>query len=114
LTARRNARNVARAMDAATVFLFLVQPMALAVCCDLRIGARRPAQLGSVAACVVLAMVGCALVGTPLAWLVHRVAGGTLALDGLVILSVAILTYAFLTGVWMARIGAQAVSTLRR
>jgi hypothetical protein len=101
-------------MDVTVVFLFLVQPLLLALFLDAWLGARRPSGLGTVAVSMGVAALGCMLVGAPLAWLVDRITGGTPALDLLVILSVAILTFAFLTGVWLARVGGGLLSTLRR
>jgi hypothetical protein len=101
-------------MDATVVMLFLVQPLLLALFLDLWLGERRPSGLSTVALWMGVAIVGCMLVGAPLAWLVDRVAGGTVALDALVILSVGILTFAFLTGVWLARVGGSLLATLRR
>lgn len=101
-------------MDATVLFLFLVQPLLLALFLDVWLGERRPSGLFTVALWMGVATLGCMLVGAPLAWLVDRFAGGALALDALVILSVGILTFAFLTGVWLARVGGSLLATLRR
>jgi hypothetical protein len=101
-------------MDATVLFLFLVQPLLLALFLDLWLGERRPSGLLTVVVSMGVAVLGCMLVGAPLAWLVDRIVDGTLALDVLVVLSVAILTFAFLTAFWLARVGGGLLSTLRR
>jgi hypothetical protein len=101
-------------MDATVLFLFLVQPLLLALFLDVWLGERRPSGLVTVAAWMAVATLGCMLVGAPLAWFVDRFAGGTVALDLLVALSVGLLTFAFLTGVWLARVGGSLLATLRR
>jgi hypothetical protein len=101
-------------MDATILYLFLVQPFVLALVVDHWLGPRRPNGLPAVAAWMAAAVVACLLVGAPLAWIVDRVAGGELALELVVGLSVGILTFAFLTGLWMARVGGGLLSTLRR
>jgi hypothetical protein len=101
-------------MDSTVLFLFLLQPMLLALLVDLWLGDRRPSGLTPVVLWMAVAVAGCTLVGAPLVWFVDRIADGTLALDLLVMLSVALLTFAFVTGVWLARVGGGLLSTLRR
>ena len=93
-------------MDATVLFLFLVQPFGLALALDAWLGERRPSGLATVVAWMALAIGGCMLVGCAAAWLVDQVAGGALALDLLVVPVGRIMTFAFLTGVWLARLGA--------
>jgi hypothetical protein len=101
-------------MDATILFLFLVQPFGLALAVDHWLGPRRPSGLPAVVAWMAAAVLACLLIGTPVAWVADRLAGGELALSLVVALSVCILTFAFLTGVWMARVGGGLLSTLKR
>jgi hypothetical protein len=105
---------VAHFVDTTVIILFLVQPSLLALALDAWLGQRRPTRLATVVAWMALAVLACMLVGSPLGWIVDRVASGRLALDLLVALSVGIMTFAFLTGVWMARVGGGLLSMLRR
>jgi predicted Na+-dependent transporter len=101
-------------MYATTIFLFLVQPLLLALGIDAWLGDRRPSGLPVIAGLMAAGILGLALVGAPTAALVDHVAGGSVGLDLIVVLTVAILTFAFLTGVWMARVGGGLVGSLRR
>ena len=88
-------------MLATELMVFVFGPVLLALWLDHRLAARRPRRPGTLALVAVPAMALCALVGRPLEDAVLVVAHGHVALLLFVSATLAILTYGFLTGLWL-------------
>src|SRR3954452_13887090 len=91
--------------------LFLVGPGLLALWADNRFASRRPANLTALAVMVVSAMVLCSLLGPIADWLNGAASRGT-SVELIVGVTCGVLGYAFLSGLWLVRLGVDAMSTL--
>jgi hypothetical protein len=100
-------------MPVLELLLFVIGPCLLAVWADQRLARHRPTGILPIAAMLGSAAVLCSLV-RPLADVVLAVVSGTTALDVYVVLTSAILAYGFLSGLWLVRLGVDAMTSLDR
>jgi hypothetical protein len=97
---------------ATQLMVFVLGPVLLALWLDHRLATRRPTSATGLAVVALPAMALCALVGRPLESAVLAVTAGHAALMLCVAATLAILTYGFLAGLWLVRIGAEFASRL--
>jgi hypothetical protein len=91
--------------------IFLVGPGLIAVWADQRFAGRRPTDLTALGVMVALAMVLCSALGPASDWLASAASQG-LAVELIVPLTCGVLGYAFLSGLWLVRVGVEAMSSL--
>jgi hypothetical protein len=91
--------------------LFLLGPGAIALWADHRFSTRRPADLTPLGFMVAIAMILCATLGPVTGWIVHTASRG-LGIELVVAVTCVVLAYAFLSGLWLVRLGVDAMSSL--
>ena len=101
-------------MPVSQLVVLVLGPVALAVWLDVRLAEHRPTTLPGLGLVTASAAVGCTLVGAPLAAFAGRVAGGRPGVALFLAAAVGCLTYAFLAGVWLVRLGAATLAQRRR
>jgi hypothetical protein len=93
------------------LFLFLVGPCAIALWADHRFSGRRPSDLITLGFMVATAMLLCATLGPLTGWIVGATSRG-LGIELIVAVTCVVLAYAFLSGLWLVRLGVEAMSSL--
>ena len=91
--------------------LFLIGPGAIALWADHRFSGRRPSDLTALGFMVATAMILCATLGPVTGWIIDT-GSRALGIELVVAVTCVVLAYAFLSGLWLVRLGVDAMSSL--